>query len=82
MVLMKCGHSQNATTRIDGEDKPYCVICECHELADFDSEILNGRKAKCGYCGKIIDSNENLPFFEYRPKAETDSYYCGCRGWD
>ena len=82
MAIMKCGHSPNATTRINGKDIPYCVICDCYELEDFNNNILKDRKAKCGYCGKIVDSNENLPFFEYRPTNETDSYYCRCRGWN
>ena len=27
-------------------------------------------------------SSSNLAFFEYRPDAEYDSFYCGCSGWD
>ena len=76
--LMKCGHIANGTT-IDG--KPYCVICNCGEIADKKPN-LNGRKAKCFYCGKITESNENLPFFEYKPNEEFDFYYDGCFGWD
>ena len=43
---------------------------------------LDGRKAKCAMCGREKDSDYNLPFFEYRPNEEYDSYYCGCIGWD
>lgn len=75
--LMKCGHTANAET-FSGQ--PCCVICGCTEIVERPS--LKGRKAKCAYCGKIKDSDYNLPFFEYRPDREYDSYYCGCGGWD
>ncbi len=76
-VLMKCGHSANAET-FDG--KPCCAICNCKEIAEKKS--LAGRKAKCSYCGEIVDSNYNLPFFELREDKQYDGFYCGCRGWD
>ena len=76
--LMKCGHTANAET---SDGKPCCVICACFELAEKQPS-LQGRKAKCSYCGKIVDSNYNLPFFEYKQEQEYDSYYCGCRGWE
>lgn len=47
---------------------------------------LDGRKAICtqhkGGDSKPVASSWTLPFFEYRPERETDSYYCGCWGWD
>ena len=64
--LMKCGHT---------------VICDCTELAD-ENPSLQGRKAKCSFCGQIKDSDYDLPFFEYKPDKEYDEYYCGCGGWD
>lgn len=76
-VMMECGHSANATC--DG--KPACAICSCYKIAE-SSPDLTGRKAKCPYCKKTVTSNTDLPFFEYRPGHECDSYYCGCRGWD
>lgn len=46
-------------------------------------EALDGRTAKCCYrCGSMESSKPSLPFFEYRPDKEYDSYYCGCFGWD
>lgn len=82
--LMKCGHVANATS--DG--KPCCVICtpdtKAHEI-DREckgSDGLDGRMANCDYCGRKVPSEWELPFFEYRPKYEFDSYYCGCMGWD
>jgi hypothetical protein len=76
--LMKCGHVANAET-FDG--KPVCVICKCYEIAN-EQPIIIGRKAKCVWCGSERESSFNLPFFEYKPKQEYDSYYCGCGGWD
>ena len=77
-VLMKCGHMSNAVTH-DG--RPYCVICCCDEI-DNKRINLKNRKAICAYCGKLVDSNIKLPFFEYKQNEEFDEYYCGCGGWD
>lgn len=82
-VMMKCGHAANAVT---ADGKPCCAICagftpDAEIIADTAPD-LTGRKARCGYCGKLTDSKISLPFFEYRPDMDTDSYYCGCRGWD
>ncbi len=82
-VLMKCGHTANATY---GEDnKPCCLICapkpEAFEVITKLPD-LTGRKARCSDCGKIVDSNWNLPFFEYCPDKAFDRFYDGCFGWD
>ena len=81
-VMMKCGHAANATH--DG--KPICAICfgitpDAEIIADTAPD-LTGRKARCKYCSEVRDSKASLPFFEYRPKQKTDSFYCGCRGWN
>lgn len=82
-VLMKCGHSANATT---GDGKPVCVIClgvnPGAETIDDSPPSLKDRIARCQTCGRETESNYSLPFFELRMDKETDSYYCGCRGWD
>lgn len=51
---------------------------------DFESnDALDGRIARCCYgCGRNRPSAPSLPFFEYRPDKDYDSYYCGCYGWD
>lgn len=81
-VLMKCGHTANAEYE---NGKPCCLICspkrEAYEVVD-DKPNLTGRKAKCTDCGEIVDSNWNLPFFEYCPDKEYDRFYSGCWGWD
>lgn len=45
-------------------------------------ERLEGREARCGWCGKREPSRPSLPFFWYREDKELDEYYCGCGGWD
>lgn len=77
-IMMRCGHV--AMGRKLEDNTPYCLICNCSEVA----EIINveGRKAKCSECGYEVDSSVDLPFFKYRPDHNTDQYYCGCWGWD
>lgn len=81
-VMMKCGHAGNATHN----GKLVCVICfgltPDAEIVAGTAPDLTGRKAKCGYCGKLTDSKTSLPFFEHRPNCKYDGYYCGCWGWD
>lgn len=81
-VLMKCGHTANAEY---DDGKPCCLICspkrEAYEVVDEKPDLI-GRKAKCTDCGEIVDSNWNLPFFEYCPDKEYDRFYSGCWGWD
>ena len=77
IVLMKCGHTANAICN----GKPSCVVCGCIEI-DTQKLNLKNRKAQCSYCGKIVESDMSLPFFEYKPDKEFDEYYCGCGGWD
>jgi hypothetical protein len=78
---------------VDSNNKPCCVICAGITKNAFiiKKEIdenknptagLEGRKAKCVYCGSIVDSSWNLPFFEYKPNDKYDSFYDGCYGWE
>jgi len=80
--LMKCGHSANGE---DENGNPVCVICagitpDAKIVADTPN--LEGRTARCTYCGREAPSSTNLAFFEYRPDQPYDEYYCGCYGWD
>lgn len=84
--LMKCGHVANAT---DKDGNPVCVICApgvngvtVKRIIEHEMSGLEGRNARCSWCSHITKSRWTLPFFEYRPDKETDSYYCGCGGWD
>lgn len=92
--LMECGHTANSTHNLpDGTSEPACVICAGLDAGAYIVALkpsLEGRKACCGYArGRDglphkpdIDSNWGLPFFKHRPDKKTDSYYCGCWGWD
>ena len=81
MIMMECGHIVNSVSVINGEKKPYCIICGCSTVKN-NKPVLTNRKAKCIWCGQIRESNETLPFFEYKQNSDFDSYYCGCGGWD
>ncbi len=80
--MMKCGHAANATT---ADNKPVCVICigivAGADQIEEKPPDLNNRFAECE-CKNKRKSSLELAFFEYRPNKETDSFYCGCRGWD
>ena len=86
-LMMKCGHIANSYKIVKDKKIPGCVICNCFEVTE-SKPSLEGRKARCRECGKLADSNWNLPFFRYGGKnktdglAWTDTYYCGCHGWD
>jgi hypothetical protein len=78
--VMTCGCVANAIMAIGGEDYHACVI---HGTTDImDTPSLTGRKARCDYCHKTVDSQVSLPFFRYQQNNDEDRYYCGCRGWD
>lgn len=81
--MMKCGHAANST-KADGS--PACVICAgivpgADEIVE-QAPDLAGREASCTYCGSRIPSSQKAAFFSHRPDRPTDSFYCGCRGWD
>lgn len=85
--LMKCGH---VAVAVDDKGKPVCPICvgivKGAEEEETKLPDLTGRKAVCNQCKHRpptkVDSKFSLAFFEYRPENETDSFYCGCWGWD
>jgi len=81
--MMKCGHTANSYMLKGDKKIPGCVICNCFEVAD-NKPLLEGRVAKCCECGRIVPSEWNLPFFQYRRYNENkeDEFYCGCHGWD
>jgi hypothetical protein len=80
-VLMKCGHTAQAT---DEEGNPVCAICigiTPGARIPVEPPKLEGREAVC-MCGNRKPSSLSLAFFEYLPKQKTDRFYCGCKGWD
>ncbi len=92
-VLMACGHVAQG---VNGNGDPVCVVCfGIREGATIVAEkpSLEGRRAYCSYAtgrdgespkvhSEGVPSSWDLPFFSYRPERETDTYYCGCWGWD
>ena len=81
--MMQCGCAANAT---DGKGNPCCAVhVGLHPGADKVMETepnLEGRTAKCTYCKNTRPSSTALAFFEFKPTAAFDVYYCGCYGWD
>lgn len=77
-IVMACGHTANA---VNSKKEPICYICNCSTIA-YKKYDLKGRKAKCPYCKKIVESNYNLPMFKYNKDCEFDEFYDGCFGWD
>lgn len=47
----------------------------------YDDDETKERRATCEYCRRDSASNTELPFYKERPAKESDSYYCGCRGF-
>lgn len=79
--MMACGCAANAIMAIEGVDYHACVIHGTVDIMDI-APSLEGRKARCDYCHKTVDSRMTLPFFRHEPNYAEDRYYCGCRGWD
>lgn len=81
--IMMCNHIANGINSKTGE--PVCVICN-ESRTRIDAVSLSNREAVCVGCKyekpTRANSSVDLPFFKYRPDEETDSYYCGCWGWD
>jgi len=82
-VLLKCGHAANA---VDQYGYPCCAICYGIRRGSKEIETkkvdLTSRAAVCSACLTARRSSLSLPFFEYRSHKLTDSFYCGCRGWN
>jgi hypothetical protein len=92
--MMECGHAANATK--ENDKLPCCAICwpdpkSITKVKDGQEPDLTGRMARCTYapkggprhkCAGEVPSKKSLAFFGHNPNAETDSFYCGCWGWD
>jgi hypothetical protein len=46
------------------------------------NESNYGDRAPGAICQCEELSSSSLPFFEHRPDADFDKFYCGCHGWD
>lgn len=82
--ILTCGHSVSATITVNGVSKPGCAICGCTEEEEAATQPnLGVREMQCSYgAHAILPSDPKAAFFEHRPKAERDRYYCGCCGWN
>lgn len=81
-MMLTCGcRAIGSLVASDGVRRPYCPIHDCGELMSAPPD-LTGRQARCTYCKNHRESSPDLAFFQYRPAAESDSYYCGCRGFE
>lgn len=96
-VMMECGHAACSITVRDGETIPACAICAGIRSGDLKPYTIaqnppdfTGRTARCSYshrrdgkpCTSEEPSSPALAFFEAKPDAKHDRYYCGCWGWD
>lgn len=83
--MMACGCRASGTcTSLHGvkydPPVPVCVVHSCIEVGEEPN--LEGRVAKCSSCRRTQPSTEPAAFFTHYPNHDTDSFYCGCRGWD
>lgn len=83
-VYLACGCLSNA---IDQDNNPACSTHDgLMDTSPAELPDLMDRKAVCTQHKftpkKVVDSVITLPFFQYRPDMQFDSYYCGCWGWD
>lgn len=80
--VMACGCSSSGSYLVQNGE--YKKACPFHNTTEEMEEIpsLKGRLAKCYDCKTHATSSWKLPFFQYLKDKKTDSYYCGCHGWD
>lgn len=89
LTIMRCGHRPNGLSqRVPGGPMvPSCVLCAISDRRDDattpaeTTPDVSGRVARCE-CGREVPSSFALAFFDFRPRASKDNFYCGCRGWD
>ena len=75
-VCKGCGQAMMAR---DKNGNPACITC--FGLSPDNSvpiEVEAPDVAKCIYCKATRKVSPDLPFYDSR----TNTYYCGCRGWD
>ena len=92
-VLLKCGHR---SIHKDHPFCPICAngrvikdlagsVIRTVTPADARAVLspapnLGIRRARCISCGKVVSSDKATLMFEYRPYADQDFFYCGCKG--
>lgn len=84
--MMGCGHTANAV--VEDTKQPVCAICygiKPEAVVVVAAPDLTGRTMRCSCimsCKVKRPSDPAAAFFEHRPTAAFDSFYCGCDGWD
>ena len=84
-TLMACGCVAQGVSL--AKMKPVCIVHlgfnKAAEEPVKEMPNLSGRKSKCRYCSKMdVDSSFKLPYFNHRTDQDTDTFYCGCAGWN
>ena len=73
---MVCSRCKNDIEATDSEGNRICPICCGTEFEEAEYQIPT-----CTYCGCEFTEEggfEKPPFYN----AESNTFYCGCRGWD
>ena len=82
-VKEKLDEEYNEISNLKRENKILKVLAECNRQNLWvKGEVIPSRVSECRDCGAMLISETSLPFFQERPERDTDSYYCGCYGWD
>ena len=76
MKIQVCVVCHNAIEAVDGDGKKVCPICSSYEFEEAEAT-----SPTCTYCGKRWSEDSGFkkpPFYN----SQTNTFYCGCRGWD
>jgi hypothetical protein len=85
--LLRCGCAPSGYGGCGDDVGWTCWLHPLDTVPMKESEILSfkktieSRQASCS-CGLKKKSDPALPFFNIRLGQETDSFYCGCKGWE
>ena len=71
MIMMACGHTNNASAKRPDGNIPACAICGTTEVV-AEMPNLEGREAICS-CGSKVPSTMNLAFFEFKGEGSPRS---------
>ena len=80
-LILECGCAENCRIRHKDYNGLGCIE-HGPKPPLAEQPDLTGRVAICFPSCPTAPSDTCLPFFKYRAGRESDSYYCGCMGWD
>lgn len=79
ITVKACKGCGNTYTGNDQNGEETCPICGCQQ---FSEKVIDPKTAKCSYCKttgeQALKSYRVLPWYN----VESNTFYCGCRGWD